>query len=134
MRTFLLAFVAIYAISGPVRASEDGLAWFIETKRAAKYARIAVTMTADLGRLDREEQAAKRQLAAAPSLALPTEGRAVCQAAAKAVVDFITAAKAGNMSSGPASYEMQYARWDRVSADCLKAIHAYDREQSAALR
>ncbi|RJF74166.1 hypothetical protein D4Q52_13475 [Rhodopseudomonas palustris] len=107
------------ACAGGWEQSRD---WYIELKRAAKYARIAITGIADLNRIDTEQATAGKQLQAALQLPLPDKDKAVCSAAAKAVVDFIAAGKAGNMTGGPASYERQYARWDALSVDCLKGI------------
>lgn len=96
--------------------------WYVETKRAAKYARIAITGTADLARIDAEQASAARQLRNAAQLPLADRDKAVCTGAAKAVVDFIAAGKAGNMTSGPASFERQYARWETLSDECIRAI------------
>ncbi len=101
---------------------EQNRDWYIEIKRAAKYARIAITGTADLARIDAEQAAAAKQLRAAAQLQLPDRDKAICVAAAKAVVDFIAAAKAGNMDGGPASYERQKTRWDFLSEECIAAI------------
>ncbi|HEY0328811.1 MAG TPA: hypothetical protein VGC77_06885 [Rhodopseudomonas sp.] len=101
---------------------EQSSGWYIETKRVAKFARIAITSTGDLARMDAEEAAARKQLASASGLPLPDQARAICAASAKAVVDFIGAAKAGNMTNGPASYERQYQRWDTLSDQCISAI------------
>lgn len=106
--------------------------WYVETKRAAKYARIAITGTADLARLDQEQAAAEKQLRASAQLRLPDRDKAVCIAAAKAVVDFIAAAKAGNMDGGPASYERQQTRWDVLSVDCIKPIRQLANAEEAS--
>lgn len=105
--------------------------WYVEIKRAAKYARIAITGTADLTRIDTEQAAATKQLRAAAQLPLPDRDKAICTGAAKAVVDFIAAAKSGNMDNGPASYERQKARWDTLSEDCISAIRRLGNAEEA---
>jgi len=106
-------------VAGDWEQSRD---WYVEIKRAAKYARIAIAHTGDLVRIDAEQVVAAKQLQAAAQLPLPERDKAVCTAAAKAVVDFIAAGKAGNMSSGPTSYERQYQRWENLSDECIGAI------------
>lgn len=123
-----LIMVASPALSGDWEWSRD---WYIEIKRAAKYARIAITATGDLARIDAEHSAASKQLRLAAQLPLPDQDRAVCIASAKAVVDFIAAAKAGNMDTGPASYERQKARWDVLSEDCITAIRRVGNAEEA---
>ena len=123
---FLMASTAAWAALSTCNAMasdwDQARDWYVETKRAAKYARIAITGTADLARIDAEQTAAARQLRSAAQLPLADRGKAVCTGAAKAVVDFIAAGKAGNMNSGPASYERQYARWQTLSEECIRAI------------
>ena len=121
-----IAVVALSVVtSGGVVASpkwDHASGWYIEMKRVAKSARIAITATSDLGRMDAEEASAKRLLGLAAGLPLSNRGRDLCSGAAKAVIDFIGAARVGNMDAGPASYESQKRRWDILSDECIAII------------
>jgi hypothetical protein len=97
--------------------------WYTGVKRSAKYARIAITHTADLQRMNEELVAARGYVVAADRLSLPEAGRNTCRAAAQAVVDAIRGAQAGNMDTGPASYASQFRRWEMAGAQCLAAIN-----------
>jgi hypothetical protein len=117
------ALLMVFA-HGFAHAIDEAEAWYIETKRAAKYARLAITSPAYRERLEHEDEAARHQLSKASALALSPEGRAVCQRAARAVVDFVAAARAGNMSNGPASFETQLVVWDHLSDRCIEGIRS----------
>lgn len=125
---------ALFSIGARAADWEQSRDWYVETKRAAKYARIAITNSGDLARIDAEEAVAKRQFARSFQLPLDDHGKSSCSHAAKAVVDFIGAAKSGNMEGGPASYERQMARWDALSEECLKSIQRAGNTEETARR
>jgi hypothetical protein len=122
MRTLLVVLVLSASVwIGPARAGGDASAWYVELKRAAKYARIAATVPDSWDRLEVEDRAARRQLELANSLPIRPEARIVCKAAAQAVVDFIHVARTA--SGGRSNIESGVQAWDTTGKQCLDMIH-----------
>ncbi|WP_296579754.1 hypothetical protein [Xanthobacter sp.] len=124
MRFFLCAASCFSVFAAPAWADQvvDARQWHVDLKRAAKYARISI-QSGDLNRLRTERDAVDALLVKSGSLQFPEGAAPVCRAAGEAVRDFISAAQAGNMASGPASFSVQFARWDRLGDQCLAAIN-----------
>lgn len=125
----MAAFFLVQASAASADKWQQAMPWYIELKRAAKYARIAISVPANRAQIDAEEVAAKRQLDLAAKLPLSDQERTTCTQAAKAVVDFIAAAKAGNT----AGYELKKERWDELSPECLKAIQQLGKAKSDSI-
>lgn len=127
MMRLVLASVLFAAFAMPANAQSSSPVadreWYTGVKRSAKYARIAITHTADLQRMNEELAAVRGYVAAADRLSMPEADRATCRAAAQAVVDAIRGAQAGNMDGGPASYTAQFRRWELAGDRCLAAIN-----------
>lgn len=131
MRAVLLMLCAVGALStcqgNASPLVDESRSWLEEITRSARQAKDAIVSSGDLTLLDEEFGNARELEELAAHLPFSEEDRKVCAAAAKAVVDFITAAKAGNMNSGPASYERQKVRWDSLAEKCRVTLVAYEK-------
>lgn len=122
-RVATVAIVATWTISvaeaRPLdAATEAARQWYVEMKRAAKYARIAIqTKNSQLLQENAAAVAALDDQAAA--LTFPGNAGPICRSAAQAASYFVSAGKAGSVSG----FTTHLAAWDRLSDECIDAIN-----------
>lgn len=100
------------------KRTETARQWYVEIKRAAKYARIAI-QTKNARLLEENAAAVAALDDQAAALSFPGDAGPVCRSAAQAASYFISAGKAGSVSG----FTTHLAAWDRLSDECIDAIN-----------